>query len=131
MKKLRRRARIGAGDLQALQILWPLLHPRHGWTAFAFFSHKILRWFTPFFLIGALISSFVYPIALYCQLAFYATSLLPAPRLLRLPQMFTRMNLALLIGFYRFCIGGQSAVWHPTPRNAQILPALAQIEKNA
>jgi cellulose synthase/poly-beta-1,6-N-acetylglucosamine synthase-like glycosyltransferase len=129
--EFRRRARIGAGDLQALQILWPLLHPRHGWTAFAFFSHKILRWFTPFLLIATLISSIVYPVALYCQLAFYATSLLPLPRALRLAQMFTRMNLALLIGFVRFCTGGQSPTWRPTPRTAQILPTLAQIEKNA
>ena len=129
--EFRRRARIGAGDLQALQILWPLLHPRHGWTAFAFFSHKILRWFTPFLLIATLISSIVYPVALYCQLAFYATSLLPLPRALRLAQMFTRMNVALLIGFVRFCRGGQSATWRPTPRTAQILPTLAQIEKNA
>jgi len=42
-----RRARIGAGGFQAMDVLWPLLSPTRGWIAFTFFSHKILRWFCP------------------------------------------------------------------------------------
>ena len=50
--EFRRRARIGAGGFQSLAVLWPLLDPRNGWIALTFFSHKVLRWLCPFFLIG-------------------------------------------------------------------------------
>ena len=50
-----RRARIGAGGFQSIQHLARLLSPRHGWVSFAFWSHKILRWLSPFALIAALI----------------------------------------------------------------------------
>ena len=52
-----RRARIGAGGFQSIGMLWRLLDPRRGWVAFTFFSHKVLRWFCPFFLIGLLASN--------------------------------------------------------------------------
>src|SRR5262245_5410690 len=50
--EFQRRSRIGAGNFQSLGLLWRLLDPRHGWIAFTFFSHKILRWLCPFFLFG-------------------------------------------------------------------------------
>src|SRR5437764_10936924 len=43
------------GHSQRRILLWPLLDPRQGWVAFTFFSHKILRWLCPFFLIGAML----------------------------------------------------------------------------
>jgi cellulose synthase/poly-beta-1,6-N-acetylglucosamine synthase-like glycosyltransferase len=43
----RRRVRIGAGDFQALGLCRRCLLPRFGWFAWAFWSHKVLRWFTP------------------------------------------------------------------------------------
>src|SRR5205085_81616 len=52
-----RRARIGAGGFQSLGLLWRLLNPARGWVAFTFFSHKVLRWVCPFFLLGLLVSS--------------------------------------------------------------------------
>ena len=54
-----RRARIGAGGFRSIGMLWRLLDPRWGWVAVTFPSHKILRWFCPFFLIGALLGSLV------------------------------------------------------------------------
>src|SRR5262249_30950742 len=48
-----RRSRIGAGGFQSIGLLWRLLNPRSGWVAFTFFSHKILRWVCPFFLVAA------------------------------------------------------------------------------
>ena len=36
-------------------MLWRLLDPRQGWIAFTFFSHKILRWLCPFFMLGLLV----------------------------------------------------------------------------
>jgi cellulose synthase/poly-beta-1,6-N-acetylglucosamine synthase-like glycosyltransferase len=43
----RRRVRIGAGDFQALTLCRRCLLPRFGWFAWSFWSHKVLRWFTP------------------------------------------------------------------------------------
>jgi len=43
----RRRTRIGAGDYQALWLCRRCLLPRYGLFPLLFFSHKVLRWFTP------------------------------------------------------------------------------------
>src|SRR5690606_35873559 len=42
-KERARRARIAAGNFQALSRLRGLLHPARGFVAFAFLSHKVLR----------------------------------------------------------------------------------------
>lgn len=126
--EFRRRCRIGAGGFQSLGLLWPLLDPRRGWVAFAFFSHKVLRWFCPFFLIGmlagnlALLDSTAWRWAMAAQLCFYGASYLvpPSPsrllRPLRLATMFTSMNVALLVGFWRWYTGRQGGTWTPTSR---------------
>jgi cellulose synthase/poly-beta-1,6-N-acetylglucosamine synthase-like glycosyltransferase len=128
--EFRRRARIGAGGFQSIGMLRGLLDPRRGWVAFAYFSHKILRWLCPFFLLGALAANLAllgrpgYRRLLAAQLAFYAASLLmawvpPGSRLLRplrLTTMFTSMNAALLVGFFRWASGRQKGTWARTAR---------------
>ena len=128
--EFRRRSRIGAGGYQAVVRLLPLLSPAHGWIGFAFFSHKILRWLCPFFLILALganllcLESPAYVALLSAQLAFYLVSLAGAlvpgqgivGRLVRLPAMFTSMNVALLIGFWNWLFSQQRGVWQRTAR---------------
>lgn len=129
--EFRRRARIGAGGYQALARLWPLLSPKYGWTAFAFLSHKLLRWCSPFFLLAALISnvllanSVLYGSLLACQVLFYsaaAVGRLPHlgkwGRVLRLAALFTAVNVALLVGFVRWLRRPQSGTWVRTPRTA-------------
>jgi cellulose synthase/poly-beta-1,6-N-acetylglucosamine synthase-like glycosyltransferase len=128
-----RRARIGAGGYQSIGMLWGLLDPRLGWVAFAFLSHKILRWLCPFFLVGAFVSNVLllhrpsYRPWLLAQVAFYATAcamaLVPGRggwlRPLRLTTMFTGMNMALLVGFWRWLQGTQKGTWTPTARLAE------------
>lgn len=128
--EFRRRARIGAGGFQAMGMLWRLMNPLHGWVAFTFLSHKVLRWLCPFLLVLMLAANIglsllgVYDWALIAQAAFYATSLLVPlipPRLgclkpLRLAPMFAGMNLALLVGFCRWLSGSQGGVWQRTAR---------------
>jgi cellulose synthase/poly-beta-1,6-N-acetylglucosamine synthase-like glycosyltransferase len=130
-----RRARIGAGGFQSIGLLWRLLSPRSGWVAFTFLSHKILRWFCPFFLVAALAANVVlwdqdqplYWNLLVGQIAFYVTSLaaafVPAQvrflKPLRLTTMFTAMNAALLVGFCRWLRGNQKAAWKRTTRVAE------------
>jgi hypothetical protein len=47
----KRRVRIGAGDFQALTLCRKCLSPRYGRFAWMFWSHKVLRWFTPHMLL--------------------------------------------------------------------------------
>ena len=78
--EFRRRARIGAGGFQSVGRIWGLLNPAHGWIAFTFFSHKILRWACPLFLLGLLFASVLlwddplYRVLLLVQVGFYALS---------------------------------------------------------
>ncbi len=46
--EFRRKVRIGTGDYRALVECRRLLVPWKGWIAFAFWSHKVLRWCVPF-----------------------------------------------------------------------------------
>lgn len=128
--EFRRRARIGAGGFQSLPRLWRLLMPRYGWTSFAFWSHKVLRWFCPAFLAVALaanlflIDRLLYQILLGLQLGFYLAALLGAlipgtgrvRRMLRLTTLFTSVNAALAVGFWRWIAGRQRGTWQRTAR---------------
>jgi cellulose synthase/poly-beta-1,6-N-acetylglucosamine synthase-like glycosyltransferase len=125
-----RRSRIGAGGFQSMGLLWKLLDPRQGWVAFTFCSHKILRWLGPFLLIGALVTNLLlwdvpfFQKTLICQVAFYVIAVLgayvpPRVRILKplwLTTMFAGMNMALLLGFWRWLCGSQQAAWKRTAR---------------
>jgi cellulose synthase/poly-beta-1,6-N-acetylglucosamine synthase-like glycosyltransferase len=126
-----RRSRIGAGGFQSMVRLGSLLVPRHGWVAFTFFSHKVLRWLCPFFMIGALLTNLLlidqtfYRLTMMLQLTGYglsvlglATGTMASFRVLRLATMFTTMNVALLVGFWRWVSGGQRGIWQRTARQA-------------
>jgi len=128
--EFRRRSRLGAGGFQSIVRLWRLLLPVHGWISFTFFSHKVLRWLCPFLLVVALVTNLAclpkpgYGALLAAQLCFYAVSAAGAfmpgrgiiAKLLRLPAMFTTMNLALLHGFWHWVTGRQRGVWRRTAR---------------
>jgi cellulose synthase/poly-beta-1,6-N-acetylglucosamine synthase-like glycosyltransferase len=130
-----RRSRIGAGGFQSIPLLWKLLDPRRGWVAFTFLSHKILRWLCPFFLLVVLAGNLVllttgrtlYLALMLSQLAFYIASLLSAYlpagyrmlKPLRIAALFTGMNAALLVGFFRWMRGIQKGTWTRTARMAK------------
>jgi cellulose synthase/poly-beta-1,6-N-acetylglucosamine synthase-like glycosyltransferase len=128
--EVERRRRIGAGGFGSLSVLSPLLRPSFGWTAFAFASHKLLRWVCPFLLLGLLVSNLLllesglYQVAFAAQVLFYAASMVgaalpgssPPVRVLRLAALFSGMNLALLGGFWRWSSGQRGAVWQRTAR---------------
>jgi cellulose synthase/poly-beta-1,6-N-acetylglucosamine synthase-like glycosyltransferase len=130
--EFRRRVRIGASGFQSLVTLWRLLDPRRGWIAFTFFSHKLLRWSCPFFLICILLSNLLlldrpfYRFLLMCQIGFYLSSLVVVffpsqvrfPTPVRFAAMFTSMNFALLVGFCRWLSGRHKGTWDPTIRMA-------------
>ncbi len=142
-----RRVRIGAGDYQALWLCRACLLPRFGWFAWIFFSHKVLRWFTPHLLLLAMLLPLVrllgpYPtdildrsILAAAGVAVAAAALGRAGRrgdgprggggtggrlaaVARLTDHFLTMQAALLVGFLRFCRGRLGGAWRRTPRSA-------------
>jgi cellulose synthase/poly-beta-1,6-N-acetylglucosamine synthase-like glycosyltransferase len=131
-KEFGRRARIGAGNWQALARVPGLLDPRTGFLCFAFVSHKLLRWAAPLLLAVALGANVLlaatpgawgYRALLAAQLGFYALALAGrsgaagrARRLATLAHYFVAMNVALAVGFWRFARGTQAAAWQRTAR---------------
>ena len=128
-----RRARIGAGNWQSLALVPEVLHPRTGFLAFAFFSHKLLRWLAPFLLVIGFILSAVAAlqgtggaiVLLALQLAFYALAAAgragargPLSRAASIAWYFVSMNAALAVGLWRFVRGTQRAAWDRTDRRA-------------
>ena len=127
----RRRVRIAAGCFRALSHFRDLLAPRHGFSAFALWSHKVLRWLVPQALLVALLTNVVlaphsqlYGVLLFAQSALYALAALGllgmSPRhLSKLTDPaahFVEMNAALLVGFLRFSRGTQGQTWVRTER---------------
>lgn len=128
----RRRVRIGAGAFQALMYCRSCLSPRYGVFAICFWSHKVLRWFTPH-LLGVLAGAALLclwwgsgvvmaagGLVLLAGAAFVALAV--AGRLagtgspLKAFDYFLSMQAALFAGFIRFCRGGLSGAWERTGR---------------
>jgi cellulose synthase/poly-beta-1,6-N-acetylglucosamine synthase-like glycosyltransferase len=121
--EMRRKSRIGAGGFQAIGMTAAMLNPLRGMPALGYWSHKIVRWFVPFLMLGALLANValatepIYALFLVAQALAYAIGvqgLLPRPmdhRLVRPVRYFFMMNLALFIGFFRFLRGTQRVTW--------------------
>ena len=130
----RRRVRIAAGCFRALSQHRDLLSLRHGFTAFALWSHKVLRWFVPHAMVVALVAnvflargSRFYAVVLLGQCAAYALAAVAllgmSPRRLRsladAAAHFVEMNAALLVGFVKYSRGTQGQTWTRTDRTAR------------
>ena len=133
-EEFRRKARISAGNFQNMALFRKLWWPPFNAAAFAFFSHKILRWLGPFFIavmvaagaVAAVEGNFFSRFLFLCVI----TPAVLAPVMdaalsraginclvLRNVRYFLLMNLALLQGFFRFVKGVRSNVWEPTKRH--------------
>lgn len=131
-KEFGRRARIAAGNFQALRMVPGLLSPVAGFRAFAFWSHKLLRWAAPALMVAAfvanafLVGSFFYNLLLMGQLGFYALALAGklgvlggvARKAASIAYYFVTMNAAIAVGFWRFLRNTQRAAWDRTARPA-------------
>ncbi|MEQ8852347.1 glycosyltransferase family 2 protein [Gimesia sp.] len=131
--EFKRRVRIGTGGFQSLRHLKGLLSPRYGYIAFAFWSHKLLRWFCPVFMTVALLANLcllnqtLYQVTLLGQGLFYLSAFVGMKlanrggvlrKLCRVPGMFVQMNLALGIGLFRWLFTRQTGTWERTERSA-------------
>lgn len=128
--EFKRKVRISTGNFQNLQLFWTMLFRFNG-VAFAFWSHKAIRWIGPFILITLLGLSFflqdknsIYKLAFYSQLVlvctpifnYFSEKLQIHLKLLKFAAHFYLMNLGVLVGFFRFCKGVKNNVWQPTQR---------------
>jgi len=125
-KEFNRKVRIVSRSLNAVRraprVLLPWTQPRH---CFALYSHKILRWFAPCFLLFALAANLLlWPILFYrvlalAQLGLYLLAALGwaanrkgrAPRVLYVPYYFVLVNLAAALGVLKCLTGSLSATW--------------------
>ena len=119
-----RKVRTLSGNYQLLQLA-PWILGSSNPIRFEFVSHKLLRLVAPFallvvFLTSAFLTSPVYRIALYLQVAFYGLSLLALLRLVRGPVArganaaltFVTLNTAAVVAFANF-VAGRKSVWSP------------------
>jgi cellulose synthase/poly-beta-1,6-N-acetylglucosamine synthase-like glycosyltransferase len=124
-----RRARIAAGNFQALKMVPELLRPSLGFAAFAFWSHKLLRWCAPALMAVALLSNLLlthrgfYLATLVLQAGFYLLAWLgregrgwAGRRVAKVAYYFVSMNAAMVVGFWRFLRNSQRAAWDRTAR---------------
>lgn len=127
-----RRVRIGIGNFQAL-----MRHPeyitRTSWgTAFAYLSHKVLRWVAPHLLLAALLASFLLGIRSEGWLLFASLQLGAyvfaawlyrrsqrgegMPSLLRIAAFLYALNWAFLVASWRFVRGDFRGSWARSER---------------
>jgi len=129
-KELAARVRIIS---QTFSDLWRnrgMLNPvRSGFYAVQLWSHKVLRYIVPVFLILIFLASaflatrhVFYGVLFFAQIAFYLAAIISWVlekaglhfRLLALPQYFVIANLASLIAFVKFVSGESYTKWEPS-----------------
>lgn len=125
----RRKVRISSGNFQNLSFFRKQLYAVGSPLGFSFWSHKVLRWLTPFLLIiSLLVSALLLPVYPFMSVLFalqalgFLTPLLTKALRVRLPGIrfvshFYLMNFALLEGFFKFAKGIKSNVWQPVNRD--------------
>jgi cellulose synthase/poly-beta-1,6-N-acetylglucosamine synthase-like glycosyltransferase len=119
------RVRVVTRAMRGLLSVSDLLKPwKFTWPAFQLWSHKIMRWMVPLFLIAifaanlALIDFRFYRFTLAVQLFFYAAALLnillPLHRQwkpLGIPLFFCTLNAAALVSMLEICRGRKYVTW--------------------
>lgn len=132
-EEFKRKSRIQAGNFQNFAAYWKLLF-RFDAAAFCFFSHKVIRWLGPMFIVLAYISNlFLLPNSQFYRFVFVVQNLLLLSPvidwllkrigihliLLRFASYFIIMNIALANGFVMYAKGIKTNTWNPTKRNIE------------
>ncbi len=130
--EFRRKVRISTQNFMALfnhflDMLWPW----RGCVAFFFWSHKVLRWFGPFFLMLAWVAHLVVMgRSAWAEFVWWGETVSMALALLdgglqrvgihvgplRLLRHFYTANVALLVGFFKFIRHEHAQHWEPVRR---------------
>lgn len=113
--EFRRKVRIGRANFNFLFSYLPLLNPLRPLTAYLFFSHKILRWFSPHLLIILYVASaLLLTSGLVYQIFFGLMTLgfmVALTRIVPSAYYFLLMNYAMLKGFFLAFTREKSGGW--------------------
>jgi cellulose synthase/poly-beta-1,6-N-acetylglucosamine synthase-like glycosyltransferase len=108
-----------------------LLNPlKHGIFAFELWSHKVLRWTVPFFLLAVFVAPLLlldrpfYVAAFAAQALFYAGALgafvewsgIRGMLLGRVALYFFSVNAAIVVAWYQYAVGVRQELWTPSRR---------------
>ncbi len=130
-REYQRKVRTAIRGMAALARIPEVLNPfRYGVFAFQVWSHKVMRWLVPWFLLLALVTNIalankggIYAVLLGLQLAGYAlvaaTHVLPVLRRitpLRIAWYFVQSNVALAHAGARLLAGERVTFWEPSKR---------------
>lgn len=130
-KEYRRKVRTALRGMTGLAHLAGVLNPfRHGVFAFQVWSHKLMRWLVPWFLLGLLVTSCLlagthafYRWALTLQIVACAVVLLAhflgglrRIGIVRIGYYFIQANIALAHAAVLFLMGRRIVVWEPSVR---------------
>lgn len=126
-----RKYRTAVRGFSAISSNLDILNPfKTGFFAFQIWSHKILRWSVPWFLVALLVStlylyneSIIYIIILFVQLVFYCAVIVGAYSdrmrekfIFRVPFYFMQVNIAIAHAFVAYIFGKRITVWDPSVR---------------
>lgn len=125
-----RKTRTLAGNFQLFYYLKKLFNPFQSLVGLQFFSHKFLRLVVPFLLVIVfvinffILDSYFYNLVFILQITFYTFACLGliikhVNRLFDVPCMFCVMNLAAVVGLYRFLTHKQDVLWRKPEENLQ------------
>ncbi len=128
--EFKRHIRDATGHYISIIHLYKLINPFLGLRSFIFWSHRLLRWSVPFFMIFIFISNifllnldFYFSIFL-TQISFYFLALVglifhnkkKLSFVFYVPFYFTNLNFSLLVGFFNSLFYKQSGMWNSTQR---------------
>ena len=119
------RVRVVTRAMRGLLSVSDVLKPwKFAWPAFQLWSHKVLRWMVPLFLVTIFISNLflldsqLFRALMVAQLAFYAAAILnvvlPLHRVwkpLGIPLFFCTLNAAALVSMFEICRGRKYVTW--------------------
>lgn len=132
MIEFKRKIRISLGNFRNLNYYKHLLFPIYKGFGFAFFSHKVLRWFTPFALIFSFLFCFLlafyFKWFVFFSLCYSLLIILPLFTIIlekvefKIPVInsighFILMNFALLLGYFKYRSANNESAWEPPKRN--------------
>lgn len=131
ISEYKRKKRFTSTNYQTLSFFKDLLFNKNFLLSYAFWSHKVLRWFLPFqlillFILSAVLfsSGIIFKIIFYLQIAVYIFAVIGSLLSLikirffmfSLPYFFVVTNVALVSGFVKFLKKGHSVIWESTQR---------------
>ncbi len=127
----RRKTRTVIRGISAIVRHPEVLNPfRMGLFAFQVWSHKLMRWGVPWFMLGFLVITLVlagthriFDLTLFAQILFYGIvvlgylfSSLRTTSLVKIPFFFVQVNLAIAHATLQFLGGKRITVWEPSKR---------------